>query len=154
LHPEGGHRWLLVVNAVMVGLVCVAGVVALTGMTGMRWWIGVRDALVLGAVASVGTVGLTLAMASLVGSMTTRLAMFPLMHVACQGACALSALLIAWTAGNWLLLAVLTLLEDVARAWIGFEWIGAAVVAANVAVLAVYIVLLWRMVMAARFANW
>ncbi len=68
----------------------------------------------IGVLAVLVTVAVTLGTASLVGSMATRLAMFPLLTVAQQGACYLSGVLIFWTLMNWAIAGVLHVAGKVA----------------------------------------
>lgn len=155
LHPEGAHRRLLLINATIIGLLSAFGALGLAGMTRGVHWLALNEALGVGVFAAVGTLALSLAMASLVGSMVTRMTHFPLMHVACQSACALTGLVMVWVAGNWIIAAGMVILDDMLPSTgAAAGWINIAVIVGNTAMLVLYMLLLWRITMAARFANW
>lgn len=159
MHPERGHRVLLAVNALLAGAVGFAGAAAVAWIAGLLDAAHLARAALLGLVLAMGVIALALVLASLVGSMATRTTLSPLLPAAMQGACHLTGLIVVLIALNMAIAVVLAALAQ--RASSEPLLTGAAgtlvpmgLMVLNVTGLALYLVLLWRIVMAARFANW
>lgn len=162
MHPEGAPRRLLVLNALLAGALGAAGAIGVMALRGGIESEEMIGATLLGLVLAAATVGLALVVASMVGSMATRVTLSPLLPAAMQGACHLSGLVVAWVAANLALAAALAVLANRfggeqllagATGWL-LPTALALAMALNVAGLVLKVALLWRIVMAARFANW